>query len=47
MKEKKEAEGVWLDYFNRYLLETGVITEREYTQMTQKIAERDGAKSRK
>ena len=47
MNEKKVAEGVWLDYFNRYLFEAGVITEREYTQMTEKIAERDRIKSRK
>ena len=47
MKEKKVAEGVWLDYFNRYLLEAGIITEREYAQMTEKIAERNSVKSRK
>ena len=47
MKEKRVAEGVWLDYFNRYLLENGVITEREYAQMSEKIAERDRSKSRK
>ena len=47
MKEKRIAEGVWLDYFNRYLLENGVITEREYAQMSEKIAERDRSKSRK
>jgi len=39
-KEKRFAEQAWLNYFNRYLFETGTITEKEYNRMTEKIAER-------
>ena len=39
-REKRFAEDVWLNYFNRYLLENGTISEKEYKQMTEKIASR-------
>ena len=29
---------IWLSYFNKYLFEEGTITEKEYSQMTEKIA---------
>lgn len=31
------AEELWLNYFNRYLLEQGVITENEYARMADLI----------
>ena len=40
MKEKLLAEDLWLSYFNRYLFETGTISEKEYKKMTEKITTR-------
>ncbi|MBQ7043508.1 MAG: hypothetical protein IJN78_02780 [Clostridia bacterium] len=39
-REKRIAEDIWLNYFNRYLFETGTISEKEYKKMTEKIATR-------
>lgn len=38
--EKRFAEDVWLNYFNKYLFEHGTISEREYKKMIEKIATR-------
>lgn len=35
--EKAAAREIWLHYFNRYLYERGVITEREYRKMRLRI----------
>ena len=32
------AEDAWLNYFNRYLFENRVISEKEYKRMTEIIA---------
>ncbi len=37
-REKAMAEGIWLHYFNHYLLASGTITEKEYAQMSNRIA---------
>lgn len=39
-KEKLLAEDLWLSYFNRFLFEKSVITEKEFNRMTEKIASR-------
>ena len=39
-REAKFAEQAWLNYFNRRLYEQGVITEKEYKKMVEKIAAR-------
>ncbi len=39
-REKRFAEDIWLNYFNRYLFEHGTISEKEYKKMTEKIATR-------
>ena len=39
-REKRMAEDIWLNYFNRYLFETGTISEKEYKKMTEKITTR-------
>ncbi len=39
-REKRMAEDIWLNYLNRYLFETGTISEKEYKKMTEKIATR-------
>ena len=39
-REKRMAEDIWLNYFNRYLFEHGTISEREYKKMTEMIAAR-------
>ena len=31
---------LWLDYFNKTLLEQGVITQQQYQKMAQKIREK-------
>ena len=36
--EKRTVEDMWLNYFNKYLFESGTITEKEYKKMTEKIA---------
>ena len=45
--EVRFAEDVWLNYFNRYLVEHGTISEQEYKKMTEKIAARGAKLSRK
>lgn len=40
LKEKILAEDIWLNYFNRYLLDHRVITDKEFNRMTEKIAGR-------
>ena len=35
---KQFSEEVWLNYFNKYLFENGVISESNYSKMTEKIA---------
>lgn len=37
LTEGQAARQIWLLYFNRTLLEQGVITEKEYSQMKIKI----------
>ena len=39
-REKRMAEDLWLNYFNRYLFETKTISEKEYRKMTELIAVR-------
>lgn len=39
-REKRMAEDIWLNYFNRYLYESNIISEKEYKRMTEKIAAR-------
>lgn len=39
-REKRMAEDIWLNYFNRYLYESNTISEKEYKRMTEKIAAR-------
>ncbi len=39
-RERRMAEDMWLNYFNRYLLEQGTISEKEYKHMVEKIAAR-------
>lgn len=39
-REKRVAEDMWLNYFNRYLFEHGTISEKEYKKMVEKIATR-------
>ena len=39
-REKNFADQAWLNYFNRSLYEQGVITEKEYKRMVEKIAAR-------
>ena len=36
--ERRFAEDAWLNYFNRYLFENRVISEKEYKRMTEIIA---------
>lgn len=38
--ERQTAEDIWLNFFNRYLFEHDLISEKEYKQMTEKIAAR-------
>lgn len=45
--EKKTAEDIWLNYFNRYLFEQNTISEKEYKKMTEKIAMRRAKLSNK
>ena len=39
--ENRVAEEIWLQYFNRYLLENGTVSEKEYKRMTEMIARRN------
>ena len=34
---EKEKEMIWLHYFNIYLLKEGVINEKQFAAMTEKI----------
>ena len=45
-REIRLSEDLWLNYFNRYLFETGTITEKEYKKMVEKIANRKAKLSR-
>ena len=36
-RERQAAEIIWLNYFNRYLFETGTISEKDYAKMVEKI----------
>ena len=45
-REKRMAEDIWLNYFNRYLFEDGTISEKEYKRMTEIIALRKTKLSR-
>ncbi len=36
-REKQMAEQLWLEYFNNYLFEHGVITEKERNRMVSAI----------
>ena len=44
-REKRMAEDIWLNYFNRYLFEYGTISEKEYKKMTELIAIRKAKRS--
>ncbi len=44
-REKRMAEDIWLNYFNRYLFEQGTISEKEYKKMTELIAIRKSKRS--
>lgn len=37
---RQVAEAAWLDYFNRFLFEQDLITERQRNQMTGMITDR-------
>ena len=41
-REKRMAEDIWLNYFNRYLFEHGTISEKEYKRI--KTISRKGCK---
>ena len=45
-REKRMAEDIWLNYFNRYLFEHGTISEKEYKKMVEKITNRKAKLSR-
>ena len=36
--EKRMAEEIWMNYFNRYLFDDGIISEYEYKMMIDKIS---------
>ena len=44
-REKRMAEDIWLNYFNRYLFEHGTISETEYKKLTELIAIRKSKRS--
>lgn len=44
-EKKRLADQIWLGYFNRVLLEKGVITEREHNRMSLLIERRGSARS--
>ena len=46
VRERHFAEDAWLNYFNHYLFSNGVISEKEYKRMTEKIAARKSKLSR-
>lgn len=37
LDEEAFCQETWLNYFNKYLFEYGVITQKEYKQMQEKI----------
>lgn len=39
-QEKHMAEEIWLNYFNRYLRDHGVISDHEFTRMAELILKR-------
>ena len=39
-RKKCIAEDLWLNYFNLYLFENKIISDKEFKKMTEKIAER-------
>ena len=45
-RRKRMAEEIWLNYFNRMLLERGVISQVEYNRMVALIANRSPRKMR-
>lgn len=45
--EKQVAEQIWLNYFNNYLLEHKVISEREHRKMTSLILARKTSTAKK
>ena len=47
MREKRVAEQLWLEYFNNYLFEHGVITEKERNRMVFAIAADQNRKQQK
>ncbi len=44
-REKRMAEDIWLNYFNRYPFEHGTISQNEYKKMTELIAIRKSKRS--
>ena len=42
LTKEQAARQIWLLYFNRALLERGVITEKQYNQMKVKIQSQPG-----
>ena len=43
-RERRMVEELWLHYLNRYLEEAGVISQKEYSRMTELIASRKRSK---
>ena len=39
-RERRLSGDLWLNYFNQYLFDHDVISEKEYKKMTEKIAAR-------
>ena len=39
-QERLVTESLWLHYFNQYLYDRGIITEREYKRLVEKISMR-------
>ena len=46
-KERRLAQTLWLNYFNRYLFEHGTISEKEFAYMSEAIAAREAKADRK
>lgn len=45
-REKRVAEALWLNYFNRYLYINNVIADKEYRQMIELITKKTGVDMR-
>ena len=45
-EKKKVAENIWLNYYNDYLFQMGVIDEKHRNKMRLKIMEQQAGKSR-